>query len=126
MIHIELSLYYKQGVTSTTFEHCCSRSQVKLHRPALPPSTPPPDIQAAETMEDMEEEIYDYIRVLYPTQVNNINVPKFLEPEDGVVEDAVEDLESFNRERRRIEGALTTEKRQRKLEECIGVVRGDV
>ena len=39
----------------------------------------------------MEEEIYDCIRVLYPTQVNNINVPNFLEP---VVEDAVEDLEA--------------------------------
>ena len=42
----------------------------------------------------MEEEIYDCIRVLNPDQANNINFQNFVEPEDEVVEDAVDDLEA--------------------------------
>jgi len=71
-------------------EHCFSRSQVKLHGAAPPPS----ENQAAETMEAVEEEIYDCIRVLYARQVNDINIQRFLEAEDEFVEDAGEDLEA--------------------------------
>ena len=42
-------------------------------------------------MEAVEEEIYDCIRVLYP---NQINLPNFVNLEDEVVEDPVDDLEA--------------------------------
>jgi len=64
-----------------------------VHSPDFGPAPAPAlhsENQAAETMEEQN----DCIRVLYPRHVSNIRMQRFLEPENKVMEDAVEDLEA--------------------------------
>jgi len=85
---------WSSGINSLTLEHCFSRSQVKLHGPATNSESSSTATDDAGLTVAVEEEIYDCIRVLYPQDASQINLQTFLEPEDEVVEDAVEDLEN--------------------------------
>ena len=75
----------------TTF-NCFSRSQVKLHGPA-PTFKRILSFQFSGGYEAVEKAIYDCIRALYVGEVNRIKLEYFVDPEDEVVEDAVEDFQ---------------------------------
>ncbi|RPB19908.1 hypothetical protein L211DRAFT_895585 [Terfezia boudieri ATCC MYA-4762] len=62
--------------------------------PVSPLPLLPSEVQPEESVEGIEEEIYDCIRVLYLQQANTINVENSSEPEDEVVEDTLDDVEA--------------------------------
>ncbi|KAF8453669.1 hypothetical protein BGX38DRAFT_392308 [Terfezia claveryi] len=75
---------WKHGVKPSTLAHCFQHSQVKVHGPS--------PMHIDNDLNEVEEEIYDCIRVAH-TGFDRANLPEFINPDEEIVTNSIAEEE---------------------------------